>query len=196
MPLLLQTIGSYTEQPIEFFQALIPYFKQSVRLAGEVLWTQHDPADGLYLIESGSLRATYAYENYPKLIQETMVAGTIAGDLSTLSETSRNATVVVERDCVLWKLNKESLNRLEVDNPEVARKFIRIVLKGDFAQSPGVRYWIHVLTSQPSQRNRKCCRAILLPCYRDHPVCREYRRKAIVRKRREKTDKSFIRVFK
>lgn len=60
-----------------------------------------------------------------------MVAGTIAGDLSTLSDTSRNATAVVERDCRLWKMDQEALDRLEKEHPEVARGFIKIVLKGE-----------------------------------------------------------------
>ena len=59
-----------------------------------------------------------------------MVAGTIAGDLSTLSGTCRNATTVAERDCVLWKMDLEGLEELEKDHPEVARRFTRIVLKG------------------------------------------------------------------
>lgn len=60
-----------------------------------------------------------------------MVAGTVAGDLSTLSETRRNATTVAERDCVLWKLDRKALGRLEKEEPETARRFVRIVLKGE-----------------------------------------------------------------
>ena len=59
-----------------------------------------------------------------------MVAGTIAGDLSTLSETRRNATVVCERQCVVWKLDLESLGRMEKEEPEVAMKLVKVVLKG------------------------------------------------------------------
>jgi SulP family sulfate permease len=59
-----------------------------------------------------------------------MVAGTIAGDLSTLSNTTRNATTVAERDCVLWKMDLEALERLEKEHPATASRFTRIVLKG------------------------------------------------------------------
>lgn len=131
IPLLVQTLGSYTEHPLDFFRTLSNYFTRVEVVAGTVLWSQHERADGLYLIESGSLRATYAYENYPRMIQETMVAGTIAGDLSTLSDTVRNATVVVERDCRLWKMDQDALDRLESEHSDVARSFIKIVLKGE-----------------------------------------------------------------
>jgi len=130
-PLLLQTLGSYTDEEDSFFGTLVPYFKEVRLEAGTILWTQEERADGLYLIQSGSLRATYSFENHLRMMQETMVAGTIAGDLSTLSDTSRNATAVVDRDCILWKLDKEGLARLEQDNADVARRFIKIVLKGE-----------------------------------------------------------------
>ena len=61
------------------------------------------------------------------------MAGTIAGDLSTLSGTIRNATVVAERECVLWKMNTEGLERLEREKQAVAQRFIRIVLKGEWS---------------------------------------------------------------
>jgi SulP family sulfate permease len=150
LPLLLQTFGHYLEPPhtdnpeqaeylsdtsINFLQSLIPYFTQVSVLANTILWRQYDPADGLYLIESGSLRATYAYESVGvggEMVQETMVAGTVAGDLSMLSGTCRTATTIAERDCVLWKLDSGGLERLERDDAGVARRFVRIVLKGEW----------------------------------------------------------------
>ncbi|WWC89504.1 uncharacterized protein L201_004428 [Kwoniella dendrophila CBS 6074] len=113
----------------DFLTGLIPYFKRESILSGDTLWTQNESADGLYLIESGCLRATYTFDEHTNLVQETMVAGTIAGDLSTLSETRRTCTVIAERDCVLWKMDKKSLQCLQEKNDDVARKFIKIVLK-------------------------------------------------------------------
>lgn len=151
LPLLLQTLGPYlaatvsgsstlsipslSDDSFAFLSHLCPYFTRTALSANTILWRQSHPADGLYLIESGSLRATYSYDNHTKEVQETMVAGTIAGDLSTLSGTTRNATAVAERDCVLWKMDLEGLAKLEQDHPEVARRFTRIVLKGK-SQSP------------------------------------------------------------
>jgi SulP family sulfate permease len=114
----------------------VPYFTQVPISAGQTLWRQGDHADGLYLIEVGSLRATYSFDDHRRLVQETMVAGTVAGDLSTLSDTQRNATVVAERDGVLWKLEMDALGKLGREKPEVARDFIHIVLKGELGQMP------------------------------------------------------------
>ena len=97
---------------------------------GKVLWKQNDPPDGLYIVQSGILRATYQFADPTPPMVETMVPGTIAGELSTLSGLERNATCVVARAAVLWKLSSENLARLEQERPELARAFTQLVLKG------------------------------------------------------------------
>ena len=59
-----------------------------------------------------------------------MVAGTLAGELSALSDSTRNATVVVEQSAVLWKLSSKNIRQLQLDEPELARTFVQLVLKG------------------------------------------------------------------
>ena len=97
---------------------------------GTVLWEQNDPPDGLYIVQSGILRATYRFADPTPPMVESMVPGTIAGELSTLSGLERNATCVVERAAVLWKLSSDNLARLQEEEPELARAFTRLVLKG------------------------------------------------------------------
>ena len=101
--MLVQTFASYPDSPPpQFYSSLARFFVPRHVSPNEILWKQGEPADALYLIETGSLRATYAYHDDREWIQETMVAGTVAGDLSMLSQTARNATVVVERPGTLW----------------------------------------------------------------------------------------------
>jgi SulP family sulfate permease len=107
-----------------------PYFERLAVPAGHVLWKQGDAADGLYVIEAGVLRATYYFAAHTHAIEESMVPGTLAGELSGLAGLPRNATVVVERAAVLWYLGEGALGRLEVENPGLARTFTALVLKG------------------------------------------------------------------
>lgn len=51
------------------------------------------------------LRANYRFLDNSHSISESMVAGTVAGDMTFLSRTKRNATVLAERDSVLWKMD-------------------------------------------------------------------------------------------
>jgi SulP family sulfate permease len=99
--------------------------------AGEVLWRQGDPPDGLYVIESGVLRARYTFADRADCMEESMVGGTLAGELSALADLPRNATVMVEQNSVLWKLSSEYKRKLEQENPELARLFSYLVLKGE-----------------------------------------------------------------
>jgi sulfate permease, SulP family len=97
-----------------------------------VLWTQGDEPDGLYIIESGVLRAVYHFAAHTPDTEESMVAGTVAGELSALSESPRNATCVVERHAVVWKLTLENLRKMEGERPELARTFVKLLLKGRY----------------------------------------------------------------
>ena len=137
LPILILTFGSYTAEDHSILNAIAPYFTRLAAPSGTNLWSQGDRPDALYLIESGSLRATYAYDDHGGSVQETMVAGTIAGDLSLLSDTARNASVVVDREAILWRLDQAALESLERDQGEVARRFIQIVLKGESLSQRG-----------------------------------------------------------
>jgi len=110
-------------------EQLAPYFERIAVPTGHVLWTQGDPADGLYVVGSGVLRATYRFAAHTPVIEESMVPGTLAGELSGLAGLARNATVVVERTAVLWRLDGDALRRIETERPELARTFTALVLK-------------------------------------------------------------------
>lgn len=109
---------------------MLSYFQRMSVPEGLILWRQDDPADGLYIIESGVLRASYKFSDHSESIEESMVPGTLAGELSALSNLPRNASVVVERAAVLWKLSVHNLRRLEDQEPILARQFMQLVLKG------------------------------------------------------------------
>lgn len=113
---------------------MVPYFKRVHVERGTTLWTTGSESDSsvlplisishnpdqrsrrFYMIESGMLRASYQFLDNTHSICESMVAGTIAGDMTFLSRTKRNADVVAERDSVLWRMDigdHEELGRKE-----------------------------------------------------------------------------------
>lgn len=128
---LVKAFSSYGTVDRELFRPLASYLEHMSLHEGYVLWTQGDEPDGLYLIESGVLRAVYHFAEHTPDTEESMVAGTIAGELSALSETTRNATCIVERPAVVWKLSIDSLHRMEKEHAELARTFIKLLLKGE-----------------------------------------------------------------
>ena len=128
---IIKAFSSYGNVDSDLFRPIDSYFERLSVPTGHVLWNQYDRSDGLFVIESGVLRASYEFANPAQHFEESMVAGTLAGELSALSDSTRNATVIVEQAAVLWKLSTENIRRLQMDEPELARTFIQLVLKGE-----------------------------------------------------------------
>ncbi|CAE7061708.1 unnamed protein product [Rhizoctonia solani] len=125
---LLKTFSSHTSDA-ELMNKLAAYFTRVELQAGDILWRQGDQPDGLYVIESGVLQANYDFAAHSAPVQESMTAGTLAGELSALAGSPRNATVAAERASVVWNLSMSNFERLEREQSEVAKAFIRLVLK-------------------------------------------------------------------
>jgi CRP-like cAMP-binding protein len=137
---LVKTFSFYGPLDYETFQPLIAHLKRMVVPEGLVLWKQGDEPDGLYVIESCILRASYRFAEHAPLAEESMVPGTLAGELSALSGLSRNATVVVDKQGVLWKLPLCDLRQLEAENPSLGKFFTELVLKCEYYKSVPAAY--------------------------------------------------------
>ncbi|EKM75977.1 hypothetical protein AGABI1DRAFT_122882 [Agaricus bisporus var. burnettii JB137-S8] len=111
------------------FKGIVRYFSRLIVPTGHILWKQDDSPDGLYIVESGVLRATYKFRNQTQSLEETMVSGTIAGELSALSSLPRNATCIVEHHATLWKMSMQDLDKLRRDEPALSAWFIQLILK-------------------------------------------------------------------
>lgn len=146
---LVKAFSSYGEVSREHFAPLASYLEQMTLPEGFVLWTQGDEPDGLYIIESGVLRAVYHLAEHAPDTEESMVAGTLAGELSALSESTRNATCVVERPAVVWKLSIASLRRMETEHAEMAKTLVKLILKGAFFP-PCVRACVITVLTLPA----------------------------------------------
>lgn len=127
---LVKAFSSYGELDPNLFRPIEKYLKQVSMPEGYVLWTQDEPPDGLYIVQSGVLRATYQFADHTQCVEESMVPGTVAGELSALSGLPRNATVMVERDAIVWRFSIEDQTRLETEEPTLAKSFMRLLLKG------------------------------------------------------------------
>ncbi|KAK4058034.1 hypothetical protein OIO90_000773 [Microbotryomycetes sp. JL221] len=125
LPILMQSLRPFESDLNEdYCFRLVPYFKRVNIERGTTLWNAGDEGDSCYVIESGMLRATYVFKDRSHAIAESMVAGTVAGEMSFLSRSKRNATVVAERDSVLWKLTSQGHDDMgKKEGWTFARKF-------------------------------------------------------------------------
>ncbi|KAF8623274.1 hypothetical protein AX17_007480 [Amanita inopinata Kibby_2008] len=126
---LIQVFSSFGDLCYSEFYPLKDYLERLCLPENHVLWKQGDSSDGLYIVESGVLRATYDFAGHAESIEESMFPGTLAGELSALSDLPRNATVTVESAAVLWRLSSDDLRRLRREEPGLATTFTHLVLK-------------------------------------------------------------------
>ncbi|KAI5999213.1 sulfate transporter family-domain-containing protein [Pisolithus albus] len=126
---LLKAFQSHDENDHDVLVRLSNYFTRLSLPPGHVLWDIGDAPDGLCIVESGVLRASYRFGSHSRVVGESMVSGSLAGELSGLSGLPRNARVAVEREAVVWWLRGEALRRLEREDAGLAWTFVRMVLK-------------------------------------------------------------------
>lgn len=125
--LILMTFMGLTDKNEDFWFRALPYFERAEFPAGSYLYHRGELAGGFYLLESGILHADY---DLPQgRLFESIVAGTTCGELPFFSDTDRTASVHAERDCVVWRLNREKWDELQAKEPDVAHELLRISLK-------------------------------------------------------------------
>ncbi|KFZ16247.1 hypothetical protein V501_02298 [Pseudogymnoascus sp. VKM F-4519 (FW-2642)] len=125
--LILQTFQGLTDKNEDFWFRAVPYFTRKEYAAGTTLFRREQPADGFYLLEDGILRADYDLPQGRYF--ESIVAGTTCGELPFFSETERTATVIAERDCVVWLMDRGQWDELQEKDKDVAQELLRITLK-------------------------------------------------------------------
>ncbi|POR39526.1 Uncharacterized protein TPAR_00271 [Tolypocladium paradoxum] len=125
--LMLQIFQGLSDKNEDFWFQATAYFKRKEYAAGTVLFQRGEQANGFYLVERGILRAEY---DLPQgWLCESIVAGTTCGELPFFSETERTATAQVDMDCVVWLMDRDCWEKLQRNEPDVARELLRISLK-------------------------------------------------------------------
>ncbi len=128
LPLLMHIFHELSGRNEDFWYILCPFLQREELAVDQILCHRGDEANGFYLLESGILKAEYAYDQGN--FSETIIAGTTCGELPFFSETPRTAKILVERDCVVWTLDKASWLRLhETDQGRVVgAELLRVAL--------------------------------------------------------------------
>ncbi|CAG8601827.1 821_t:CDS:10 [Ambispora gerdemannii] len=127
--LLVQTFQDISDKNDEFFHLLTPYFHEIRVPSGARLWKQGDAPDCLYLVERGLLRATFKAEvgDQAKPV-ESILPGTMAGELGFFADRPRDATLYADMDCILWQMRTSDYEKLLDKKPLVANEFMRLSL--------------------------------------------------------------------
>ncbi|CAG8567623.1 12716_t:CDS:10 [Funneliformis caledonium] len=139
---LMEAFEEISQKDVEFFDRLGPYFREINVPSGAILWRQDSVPDCLYLVEKGILKATWrAMESDQSRPVESILPGTMAGELGFFTGRSRDATLVAENDCVLWQMTKSDYENLLQKEPTIANEFMRIALNFSAERLSTITYY-------------------------------------------------------
>jgi len=136
---------------------LDPYLDRIALPAGGTSIRQGEPADAMYLIESGSVSARIKQPGGAFLRLRTTRAGALIGEVAIYSGGMRTASVVAEADCVVTRLTTAALARMERDDPGLAnllQRFLIVQLADKQADSTRVLEMLLRCSGLPSFSDR------------------------------------------
>lgn len=126
---LVEAFHYISEKKEDFYDQLGQYFHEINVPSGAVLWHQDDAPDCLYLVGKGILKATWkATEEDKARPVESILPGTMAGELGFFTDKRREATLIAENECVLWIMRRSDYEKLLQDEPNLANEFMRLAL--------------------------------------------------------------------
>ena len=99
----------------------------AVRLhAGELLFREGDPADGVYVVVSGRLDVLREGESGPEVLR-VLGPEAVVGELALVAHTERSASIRARRDSELLKLTREEFDALVAEDPGFTSELVRLM---------------------------------------------------------------------
>ena len=87
---------------------------------GTVLLRQAEPSDDLFVLESGRLKVEATTPEGTRMRLNSVRSGVIVGEIAMYLRGPRTADVVAETPCVVLRLSRAALERMEAEDPKLA----------------------------------------------------------------------------
>ncbi len=88
--------------------------------AGETIFNEHDLGDGLYVLESGSVRIWVIDEDVSEVTLAELKSGDFFGELAVLDRGERSSSATALTDTHLHKLSSDAFQKFLIDHPDAA----------------------------------------------------------------------------
>lgn len=92
--------------------------------AGEMVFSQGDAGDGLYIVSSGSVSVFQQEKDETHLKLTEIKTGAFFGEMALLSDSPRTASAVAAEDAELLVLNRADLLNLAETRPRIGVKIV------------------------------------------------------------------------
>lgn len=121
----LQRLRHFAELPGEIQQAIAASAVHRHFLAGQVIYVEGEPAESVYILESGWVKATRMSREGREQAMMFLRPVEIFGDIAVLTSTSYPGTVIALEDVEVWVIPAQIILNLISLHPEFAMAVIR-----------------------------------------------------------------------
>jgi SulP family sulfate permease len=111
------------------FRQFTSYLETVSYAAGDSLFAQGDPAEFLCLVYSGRVSIVFRTAEGYELRLRSIQRHTLVGEMGLYRAVPRGASVLADQPTVVYRLSRESLERMEAENPSLALAFHRFVVR-------------------------------------------------------------------
>ncbi len=129
----LQKIPLFSTIPLSELKKLSPFFETVFAEKGDIIFSEDDPGDSMYIIKSGSVGVYVKREESEGFVSD-LHRGDFFGEMSLITGQPRNATLKVILDAHLYRLEQRHFDRLLAENPVIGLNLSRHFIHR-FAQS-------------------------------------------------------------
>ena len=88
--------------------------------AGETIFNEHDLGDGLYVVETGSVRIWVMDEDVTEVTLAELKPGDFFGELAVLDRGERSSSATATVDTHLHKLSSDAFQKFLIEHPDAA----------------------------------------------------------------------------
>jgi SulP family sulfate permease len=108
---------------------IAPYLERHEVKVGEALFRQGEPPDSVELLASGCVAINIEDEQGRPIRLRRMVGYTVVGEMGFYRHVPRTATVIAEEPSVVYRLTRESFDRMQAQDPAAASMFHMLIIR-------------------------------------------------------------------
>ena len=104
-------------------RSMVPFFHREEHATGGWLFRQGEPGDSLYLVDSGTVSVVIDTAEGGEHVVRVFTSGAVLGEMAVYMEGPRTASLRIEVPSVLFRLDADGLQRLQLQHPVAAGRF-------------------------------------------------------------------------
>ena len=105
------------------------YFERHELQVNEAVFKQGEPSDCVEIVASGCVTAIRKDEQGRPIRLRRMVGCTVVGEMGFYRQDPRTATVIAEEPSVVYRLSRESFDKMRVQDPAAASAFDNMIIR-------------------------------------------------------------------